>query len=257
MDGRSNRRFEAKQRYEGLIFNHPTYGEYFVEQYNTAHEVLIVFKQTGGRYTTSISNVKRYSVKDPLFPSILGVGVVGGLQVRSGGVYEDSYLVWKSMLVRCYCQNYQQKFPSYIGCYVSEEFKHYINFKEWYDKQANKSKGWELDKDILFKGNKIYSENTCCFVPQEINSLVSSKKSSSGLLPIGVTYKKQLKKYGANILEWGIYNHIGYYDTPGDAFQAYKVRKEAHIKDVANKWRSSLDDRVYKALLSWEVSIND
>lgn len=58
--------------------------------------------------------------------------------------------------------------------------------------------GWALDKDILVKGNKIYSPETCCFVPQEINNLFTKRKSCRGTLPIGVKYIKENKKFSAS-----------------------------------------------------------
>ena len=59
--------------------------------------------------------------------------------------------------------------------------------------------GWQLDKDILIKGNKIYSPDTCCFVPSEINNLFVGCNKSRGSLPIGVTFNKRLKRYVAQI----------------------------------------------------------
>ena len=43
-----------------------------------------------------------------------------------------------------------------------------------------------LDKDILCKGNKIYSRDTCVFVPQRINSLFTKCDNARGDNPIGV-----------------------------------------------------------------------
>ena len=56
---------------------------------------------------------------------------------------------------------------------------------------------YHLDKDILVKGNKVYSPETCCFVPQEINSLLVTSVRSRGDQPIGVSYNKLTQKYEA------------------------------------------------------------
>ena len=51
--------------------------------------------------------------------------------------------------------------------------------------------------------------------------------------------------------------YLGCFNNPEDAFQAYKLAKEAYIKDVANKWKDKIDLRVYNALMSYKVEIND
>ena len=77
------------------------------------------------------------------------------------------------MLERCYSQKTQEKHTTYKECSVSEEWYNFQNFAEWMDKNYNYEtmQKWHLDKDILFKGNKIYSPERCAFVPQEINVL--------------------------------------------------------------------------------------
>ena len=50
---------------------------------------------------------------------------------------------------------------------------------------------------------------------------------------------------------------LGYYITAEEAFYAYKQAKEAHIKEVANKWKDQIDIRVYEALMKYEVEIMD
>ena len=53
-----------------------------------------------------------------------------------------------------------------------------------------------------------------------------------------------------------ITQNLGRFDTPEEAFQAYKQVKESYIKEVAEKWKGDIDPRVYEALMNWTVEIN-
>jgi len=72
------------------------------------------------------------------------------------------YSTWVSMLKRCYSKIYQEKNRAYIECAVFNEWLVFSVFKSWMEEQNWKEN--ELDKDILFNGNKIYSPETCIFV---------------------------------------------------------------------------------------------
>ena len=117
--------------------------------------------------------------------------------------------------------------------------------------------GWHLDKDILSKGNKLYSKDTCCFVPLEVNSLLIKRDNCRGEYPVGVDFHKATGKFRARLNINGETKYLGLFSTPEQAFQAYKLAKEAQIKVVAEKWRHLLDERVFQALLDYEVNIDD
>ena len=112
-----------------------------------------------------------------------------------------------------------------------------------------------MDKDILIKGNKIYSPETCCFIPQEINTIFGNREKSRGKYPIGVRLSG--KKYHARLFKNKKYYHLGTFDTPEEAFQAYKVAKEVYIKEVADKWRKKIIDKVYQAMINFQINITD
>lgn len=160
-----------------------------------------------------------------------------------------------SMLTRCYGVGVASKHPSYSGCTVCEEWLKFSNFKAWFDE--NYIDGYQLDKDILVKGNKIYSPATCCFVPAEINTIMLDRRRDRGSYPVGVS--KQGNKYQANMNNRGHHLYIGLFDTPEEAFTAYKETKERHIKTIATEYYSSgeITKRVYDALMRWEVEITD
>lgn len=142
---------------------------------------------------------------------------------------------------------------------MAEEWHNFQNFAKWFEENYNLEtmEGWYLDKDILIKGNKIYSSETCCFVPQEINSIFTDRKSCRGELPIGVRLMNRCKKFYAIISVYGKQKIIGSYNTPEEAFEAYKTEKEKYIKEVADKWRKLIDTRVYQALYNHQVEITD
>jgi hypothetical protein len=107
------------------------------------------------------------------------------------------------------------------------------------------------------KGNKVYSETTCCFVPQEINGLFTLRKNHRGEQPLGVYFNKALLKYSASLSIKGKSVFLGLHQCEESAFLAYKQAKETYIKEVANKWKEQIDPRVYEALINWEVDYND
>lgn len=117
--------------------------------------------------------------------------------------------------------------------------------------------GWELDKDILQKGNKLYSKETCCFVPLEVNSLLVKSDKARGEWPVGVSFNKARGKFEVYLKINGKTKNAGRFNTLEEAFQAYKLSKEAHIKVVAQQWQHLLDERVFQALMSYKVNIND
>ena len=116
---------------------------------------------------------------------------------------------------------------------------------------------WVLDKDILVKGNKIYSSETCCFVPPEINGCFTLRTLNRGELPIGVSKNRYGLPYKARCGYNGERVLIGNYKTPEEAFQAYKSVKMEEILRLAEKWKGKIDDKVYQALLQWKIEITD
>ncbi len=171
------------------------------------------------------------------------------------------YALWSNMLNRCYSSSYHKLRPTYAGCSVSEAFKHFSYFHQWVHSQRGfqftETGAWELDKDLLVKGNKLYSEDTCVFVPQSINLLLIKRDSERGGSPLGVCWSDKHGCYRASCRVGGLKQHIGLYQTAEAAFSAYKVTKENEIKRIANDYRPLLDPRVFEALLNYEVEIDD
>ena len=248
----------------GRILKSKNSGDFKILKYNDSRNVEIQFLTTGYKTTVQVGDIRSGEIKDPYLASVFGVGVLGTkYQSRVNGVLTKEYDIWKSMLRRCYSDDFKKKRPTYIGCEVSDNFKNYEYFYEWCNSQVgfgNDGDGnpFQLDKDLLVKGNKVYSENTCVFIPSEINSLLINCTASRGENLIGVCWHKKGKAFEARVRKnKGGSEHLGLFKTEIEAFNAYKEAKESYIKELANKWKSQIDPRAYKALMNYEVSIDD
>lgn len=248
---------KAKEDLEGKIFQTKNFGEVKVLEFRKTTDVLIKFLNTGSVLSVRTGNLLRGNVKDFTAPSLLGVGTLGlGFDKIEGK--SETYQLWADMLKRCYSAKSLKTSPTYSQCTVSDNFKYYPYFKEWCEKQIGfGNKGWQLDKDIISKGGKVYSEDTCCFVPQEINLLLNKKSSKESSLPVGVVYHKQLKKFKAQCSFYGKNTYLGVFDDFEKAFVTYKGAKEKYVKEIANKWKDQIDSRIYKTLMNYQVEITD
>lgn len=219
--------------------------------YNNNASVIVIF-DTGYKAHTRMTDLKRGNVKDLLYPSVFGYGYIGigDFPISKKGKHTEAYIEWKSMLNRCYNPASKKQLPTYIDCYVCDMWLNFQNFAAWFANQ-NKPTKWQLDKDVLFKGNKTYSPETCRFVPHEINSLFGSHENSRGLLKQGVCFTKG--KYSATISINSKHKHLGYFNTEQEAYSVYKKAKEENVKQVALKYRSIIDVDIYNSLMNWEL----
>ena len=235
-------------------------GDFKILKYNDSYNVEIQFLKTGYETVARLGHIKSGSVKDPYSPSVYGVGIVGTKYPPTiSGRNTKEYDLWNGMLRRCYSDALKKKYPTYIDCEVSDKFKSYEYFYEWCHKQIGFSnKDWHLDKDLLVKGNKVYSENTCVFIPQEINSLLIKCDASRGEHLIGVCWHKKDNAFVAHVgKSKGKREYLGFFKTEIEAFNAYKQAKEVFIKEQAEKWKDKIDPRAYNALMNYEVEIDD
>lgn len=168
-----------------------------------------------------------------------------------------AYTAWLNMLRRCYDRSHYEKFPTYAGCSVCDEWLRFSNFQAWYNEHYRD--GYELDKDIICKGNKVYGPEFCDFVPKKINYLLCKSKGKRGEFPIGVTYKKDKGQFKAYMLVNRKQVYLGYFNNPDEAFDAYKKAKEEHIKEVAKESfeNGEISERIFNALMQYEVEITD
>lgn len=176
--------------------------------------------------------------------------------------YSRAYSLWKGINNRCLSGGkFQQAGPTYAGC--SNGFYDFQAFAEWataqpgYFEVDHQMMPFQLDKDILIPGNKVYSKETCCFVPRRINSLLTSSKAVRGDLPVGVSFHKARQKFSAYCNTGSRMKYLGLFFGPAEAHRAWQLEKSAVIKSAAAEYEQGRgsDQKVIKALLKMANSI--
>lgn len=167
---------------------------------------------------------------------------------------EKSYIVWKNMIKRCYDLKVQEKQRTYIGCSVCDDWLIYSNFKKWFD--CNYIDGWHLDKDLIIKGNKVYSPDTCCFVPRILNNTNKRYYYNKKKLPIGVRLNKN-NLFFSEIKYNGKSEYLGSFNSIEEAFFKYKVRKEQILSELAEKYKNKISIQANNSLKNYKVEITD
>ena len=178
---------------------------------------------------------------------VFGVGVNDyECKIYEKGRAIKAYSVWKEMLRRCYSDKCQAKNPTYIGCRVADEWLSFSKFNKWYNENypkhlEDKVSRLDLDKDLLVEGNKVYSPETCVFLPHRVNAFLTNKHSSNTSGCTGVDYRKREKKWRARIqdFEIGERKSLGYFTDIEDASEAYQ-RARAEQCEKAKAWLREL-----------------
>lgn len=234
-----------------------------LNKYHNCYNCELEFLNVKYPYKVNIEvrSFKKGTVQYPYHPTKFGVGFIGEGDYKSSNKSKDSieYSYWDGIMRRCYSPRIHKLQKSYSDCLVDEAWHNYQTYCEWHSRNYKPEymKGWCLDKDILVKNNRKYSPETCCFVPNEINILFTNGYVKRGKYPKGVSYKPRIRKYIAQYQNDGVVTHIGVYETPEEAFEAYKEVKEEYIKLKADKWKNLIDTRVYEAMYNYKVEITD
>lgn len=253
MQGKDNRLGIEKINKQGCLMK--------IVEYNGSKDIIVEF-QDSYKYNvhTNWHSFDNGFTKNPYAPSVHHIGCIGvKYKPTKNGNNTKEYNLWKDMLDRCF----NKRSPTYKDVTCCEEWLLYENFYDWLYRQENFQKlvhsdiRWNLDKDILVKGNKIYSSETCCLVPQEINSLFIKSDKIRGSLPIGVT--KNGNGFSANYYRHNKRIYVGTFPTSEEAFLAYKNAKEFHIKQVAQEEynKGNITKQCYEAMMNYRVEITD
>jgi len=237
-----------------------------IVEYNNSSDIVVEFQdEYKTRVKTIYGNFKSGSIKNPYYPTVYGVGIIGNKYPKWVGKNVKEYETWVDMLKRCFDDERKRIQPSYYHATCCEEWLLYDNFYEWLHNQPNfdkwfSGKRWAIDKDILFKRNKIYSPETCTLVPQNVNCLFLKREAERGKYPIGVhcTEDGFAARCRNPFLDKAV--ELGSYSTPERAFYlGYKPYKEDIIKQVAQIEydNGNITEECYNAMLNYEVEIDD
>lgn len=174
------------------------------------------------------------------------IGYADGKQKRKLVWICPYYRAWVNMLERCYSAKYQELYPAYRGCTVLDEWHTFSNFRSWMAEQDWEGK--QLDKDILFEGNKVYSADTCVFVTQMVNSFPIDRGADRGEWLIGVHWHKPAEKFISKCCNpiTKKREHLGYFACEQEAHEAWLKRKLELAHELAS---IQTDPRVAKALI--------
>ena len=240
--------------------------EMIIIKYINHKEIIVEFQD---EYKTKVTSrweqFENNNIKNPNRKSFYGVARIGQGKYHSieNGKFTKCFTTWDNMIKRCYDPYELNKQMTYIDCYVCDEWLCFQNFAKWFYKNYYEIKGekMQLDKDILNKGNKIYSPENCIFVPQKLNALFTKRQNDRGKYLIGV--KEGTKgRYIALLNKSDRYEkpkrtHLGIFNTELDAFLKYKEEKEKLIKYIADQYVDDIPKKLYDALYNYKVEITD
>ena len=241
----------------GDIFTTKINGDCSVVKYVNARHVLVMFEEHPCLVKCTTGELRLGKVRNPMRPSAYNKGYLGAGEYD--GTHKDVYSIWIRMLERCYSTaNPRVKINDSNVC---EEWLDFQNFADWCYKQEffgfkdEKGKTYHLDKDILVSGNRVYSPNTCCFVPNKINILFRRPKTKP--LPEGVSFSKSNNKLQSQIKIGNRTVSLGFYDNVEEAEMAYKNAKKVKFKNLAEVWKGKIPVEVYVRLTTYETEVSN
>lgn len=231
---------------------------YEVVEYNSANKgVVIKFESTGNLMTCSAKEVKNGSVKNTMQKNVFGVACfgVGPWKAKVNGKFLPEYQLWIGLMTRIYHEPTLKDHPTYRSASICDEWHNFQNFAAWCQsqvgfltKQAN-SKSFALDKDLLVPNNKVYSSETCCFLPNHINVALKGRQSEKGeQIPSGVYWHKASNSYTASANKNGKQYHLGCFATPEYAKVVFRKFKTEYLQELAEQYKDQISEAAYLAL---------
>lgn len=189
-----------KDNQKGSIIRNTNNG--ILVYYKNSNCCVIESKNTHNLIKIRYKHFKSGEFKDCLKPSIYGLGIVGFNKIPV--LYYSIYNIWRNVILRAkihtniYYENW------YFDVNMIDSWFYFPNFLDWFLEQPNyiedilnilsiERTRFELDKDILKKGNRLYSDLTCCLVPESINKSFTYAKKDNMNLPVGLCFTSDRK----------------------------------------------------------------
>lgn len=228
---RVGHRCTTKQGYEIVVVDYEGY-----------EKVIVNFVGTNIHVVTRWKRVEECAVENPYHKSFYGVGFIGEGKYSSSenNKITKAIVSWSDMLKRCYSEAFLREYPTYLGCKVEESWHNFQNFAKWH--VENFITGWQLDKDLLSGEEKIYSENTCCYLPQQIN-LALARLSTSGL-GVSCDPRNKVPTYTARFKN----KSLGTYKTEVEARNVYNKYSQEKFEDLIAHYKDVLKPEILEKL---------
>jgi len=225
-------------------------GDLTIVKYKNARKVTVKFIGYNDHISARSGDIRKGEIKNPMIPDIYNKGFIG---VGAYSYRDDkkAYTTWKNMLRRCYCTKTLEKNHTYVDCSVVGEWLNFQLFAEWFYIKSNFKDKLQLDKDLKVKGNKIYSSDTCLFIPAKVNTFLNCKQSN-GKWGAGLSMLKCKKlQVQCKDIE-GKLTYLGMFPLKDikEAKQTYKDFKHS-VRDELVLLQE--DDEVAKYLSLWTV----
>lgn len=239
-------------------------GDVFTNKYGTykviskfAGKTKVKFLATGFECEFYDVIIRKNQAKDYMVPTVSGVGYYGAPTINDQDPIKLVITkLWLGMIQRCYEEGCAERFPAYAGCSVVPEWHNLQNFKVWVIKQMNLGfyqQGWELDKDLLVHGNKVYGPENCVFLPGRLNQLQQVKKNSQYNYLPGVNFDKQKNKFKAEVNFDGKRYYLPRKESELECFLDYKRLKEKLVQTDAENWKGKIHPRAYESLKNYSL----
>ena len=259
----------SQKVFEGQIYSNSDGFQYEVIKYESATNVMIKWINCGTTQFCEASDAFRGSLKYLNSRTVFGVGYIGyGKFVPGGRRMEDwqqrispiLHRHWRHVLERTVSN---REIKGYEDCKIVEEWHNFQNFAEWAieakNSEAREENGrlYALDKDMVKEGNRIYCPEFCVFIPNEVNCFHTKKEvGDTGYAGVNRLVGKETSYktgYIARCNKGSVREYLGYYDTPEEAHEVYKMHKVMYARELARKWEGKIDSRVIEYLENFVV----
>ena len=224
-----------------------------IESYKTCHDFWVRFENGYLKHSKKYNRFLDGGIFNPTYPSACGIGIID--YEKEDISKRKAYDYWYHMIERCY----SHKHRCYEDVIVCDEWLHFKNFEKWFNDNYYEvdSQRMCLDKDLIDKHSRIYSPSTCVIIPQNINKMLIKQKFHRGEYPIGVFLDKRRNTFYCNLYVDNKLCCKSGFTNPYDAFIFYKTNKERMIKEMADKYKSKIPQKVYDAMYNYQVDITD